>query len=390
MPGQLIPRGERTWTVRIYAGVNPQTGKRIYHNCTIHGSKRDAQAYVNAKLTEQDLGTYTSPKSILMSVLLDDLLQDYRINGKSIGWATGVVNGHLRPFFGGMKASAIGTDAINRYIESRHEGRTVTHKDGGKRVYGPASNATINREFTLLRRAFNLGKRATPPKVTVTPRIPFLREDNVRQGFFEDSAFVAVRRALAEEIRPVITFAYYTGCRKGEILALQWSQVDLAERVVRLNPGETKNRLGRLIPLVPELYEVLKLQREIRDQYWPESNWVFSRFGERIISFDGAWEKACKAAGLVDEAGEPAKLFHDLRRTGVRNLLRAGVPERVAMSISGHKTRSVFDRYNIVSENDLKEAARKLGAYVDEKRTTEPIQTDPHNTGTKKPPAAVN
>jgi integrase len=390
MPGQIIARGERTWLVRIYTGRDPQTGKRKYDNKTVHATKKEAQAYLNSKLTERDLGTYTSPKSILMGVLLDDLLADYRINGKSITWAKGVVEVHLRPFFGGMKAAAISTDAINRYIEKRHEGRSVVHKDGGKRVYGPASNATLNREFTLLRRAFNLGKQATPPKVTVTPRIPFLKENAPRAGFFEDTAFLAVRRALPEEIRPVISFAYFTGCRKGEILALRWSQVDLAERLVRLNPGETKNDQGRVIPLVPELYEVLKLQREIRDQYWPESDWVFSRFGAQILYFNDAWANACKAAGLITAEGKAEKRFHDLRRTGVRNLLRAGVPERVAMSISGHKTRSVFDRYNIVSENDLKEAARKLGAYVEGKRTQGPIPDERHTLGTQTPPTTVN
>ena len=77
-----------------------------------------------------------------------------------------------------------------------------------------------------------------------------LAEDNVRKGFFEHDAFLSVRHALPEETRPVITFAYFTGCRKGEILALRWSQVDLDERVVRLEPGETKNDEARTIPLV--------------------------------------------------------------------------------------------------------------------------------------------
>jgi integrase len=123
----------------------------------------------------------------------------------------------------------------------------------------------------------------------------------------------------------------------------------------------------RVIPLSGELLEMLKMQKSIRDERWPSCPWVFFRAGRQIKTFGGAWAKACVAAGLFEiENGEvkPTRLFHDLRRTGVRNLVRAGVPERVAMAISGHKTRSVFDRYNIVSERDLHDAARKLDDYV--------------------------
>ena len=112
---------------------------------------------------------------------------------------------------------------------------------------------------------------------------------------------------------------------------------------------------------------MLVLQKQIRDQRWPQCPWVFARHGKQIKSFQDAWQEACKRAGLWNrETNKPARLFHDLRRTGVRNLVRAGVPERVAMSISGHKTRSVFDRYNIVSERDLHEAAARLERHVAE------------------------
>ena len=394
MPGQIIERGERTWLVRVYVGRDQQTGKRKYEGHTVHGAKKDAQTYLNGKMRERDLGMYASVQHTRMDTLLDGLLADYKINGKCYEWAESKVRVNLRPYFGGMKAAKIGTDQIREYIARRQQPETRTYGDGEKkrkREYGPAANATINRELALLRRAFNLGRMATPPKVGAVPFIPMLAENNVRKGFFEHEAFLALRLALPEEIRPVITFAYFTGCRKGEILGLRWSQVDLAERVVRLEPGETKNGEARTIPLVADLYEVLKLQKETREHYFPKSPWVFSRAGEPILEFKNAWESACKAAGLVDESGEPAKLFHDLRRTGVRNLIRAGVPERVAMMISGHKTRSVFDRYNIVSESDLKDAARRLGEYMAHKGTPEPAAEDArHTTGTHEALPAVN
>jgi integrase len=168
-----------------------------------------------------------------------------------------------------------------------------------------------------------------------------------------------------QHLRPVITFAYCTGCRKAEILSLRWSQVDLTTRTVKLEPGETKNDEGRTIPLIGELFEMRAIERERRDRWHPTCPFVFSRHGKRIVNFYAAWAEASSRAGLVDDQGRAKRLFHDLRRTGVRNLIRAGVPERVAMMISGHKTRSVLDRYNIVDERDLRAAGERLQVFLE-------------------------
>ncbi len=151
---------------------------------------------------------------------------------------------------------------------------------------------------------------------------------------------------------------YITGWRKGEILGLQWRQVDFRAGRVALDPGTTKNDEGRTFPFTRELRELLeqqerytsKLQRE-EDKVIP---WVFHRKGKPIGDFRKAWATACKKAGV------PGRIPHDFRRTAVRNLVRAGIPERVAMQMTGHKTRSVFERYNIVSEGDLDAAAKRL------------------------------
>ena len=147
---------------------------------------------------------------------------------------------------------------------------------------------------------------------------------------------------------------FFSGMRRGEILGLRWANADFFAGEIRLDPGTTKNDEPRTIPLAGQLLEMLKIEREKN----PGAEFVFTRNGQRIGTFWKAWKSACKRAGLQ------GLLFHDLRRTGVRNLVRAGVPERVAMAISGHKTRAIFERYNIVSGRDLKDAARKLETYL--------------------------
>ena len=190
------------------------------------------------------------------------------------------------------------------------------------------------------------------------PHIPMLQEAAPRSGFFEAAQFQAVLRPLPPTIGPVALFGFETGWRFREIITLRWRHVNLGEGSARLDPGTTKNREGRVAYLSPGLLEVLRAQRgatrELEMRRGAVVPWVFHRAGRQIGSFRRAWITACRKAGV------PGLIFHDLRRTAVRNMVRAGIPERVAMQISGHKTRSVFERYNIVSDGDLRQAAKKL------------------------------
>ena len=210
------------------------------------------------------------------------------------------------------------------------------------------------------------------------PNSPDPREDTLLQAYLE--AKVDWKRfhrqfELDDDCEHILVELLESLDREREILSLLWAQVDLVERVVKLDPGTTKNDEGRTVPLDGELYEALAFQRQVWDERYPDCPWIFFRDGQPIgKDFREPWAKEAKAAAtrkdrpvatLWDSERErPAKLFHDLRRTGVRNLVRAGVPERVAMLISGHKSRSVFDRYNVVSERDIRDAGRKLTEYL--------------------------
>jgi len=278
--------------------------------------------------------------------LAEELLRDYRINKKKSFKRVNRSVEHLKEYFEGFKVSQITTPHIQRYIEMR--------QDEG------AANGTINRELSALKRMLNLGAKQTPPKVDRVPYIPLLKESHPRQGFFEHAEFIALRDALPDYLKGFVTFAYKTGWRVSEISNLKWGQVNLDQGIVRLDPGETKNDEGRTLYLDEELKEVFVKQWETRRKGGKLIPYVFTNHdgSDKIKRFDKAWIRAFQDAGIQK------RLFHDLRRTAIRNMVRAGIPERVAMMVSGHKTRSVFDRYNIVSTNDLKEAAIRQEAYL--------------------------
>ena len=200
------------------------------------------------------------------------------------------------------------------------------------------------------------------PRVRRNPPFPTLTVQNARAGFLEEAEYRAVLAHLPVELQPVVGFACLTGWRKSEILALHWRQVDFGAGTVRLEPGTTKNAEGRVFPFnaLPALGALLSRQREHTHSLEKATGqiipWVFHRDGQSIRDFRGAWARACKAAGV------PGRLFHDFRRTAVRNLERAGVPRSVAMKLTGHKTESVYRRYAIVAEADLTEGVKKLAA----------------------------
>jgi integrase len=306
-----------------------------------------AERLLRQRLGEAAAGILRPPRieRIKYEELRDALVADYQTNGRK--WLRTGKDGEpyicgistLDDFFEGFRAVDITTDRLRQFIRKQQE-------ENG------SANGTINRSLALLRRMFNIAVQDS--KLRDVPYFPMLKEAPPRKGFLEHADFLRLRGELPEYLRPTLTMGYFTGMRLGEILGLRWSNVSFLDAQVRLDAGSTKNGDARNIPLVGELLEMLKIEREKN----PSGEFVFMRDDERIGSFRKAWISACDRAKL------PGLLFHDLRRTGVRNLVRAGVPERVAMMISGHRQRQVFERYNIVSERDLKLAASKLEAYL--------------------------
>lgn len=337
-----------TWTrdgkrhrSKVWHAAWSENGKR-YRESTGCESKTEAVAYLNRRLAER-----AEPRAnMTLGEMRDRLLARYERDGNRSTDRVEQATAHLIDFFGeGRKASDITEAWVDEYVEHRlQEG---------------AANATVNRELAALKRCYKLIRLPHP-----VPEM--LKEADPRQGFFEAQDFADVLAELPDEIKPVALLGYYTGMRRSEILGLRWADVDFESGFLRLPVGSTKNREGRSIPLFPQVRELLEEQRRQARICERENRRLVTHVcfrygsGTQIKDIRGAWAGACERA-KVD------RLFHDLRRTAVRNMVLAGLSTHEAMRISGHKTASVFARYAILNDpRAMRAAGERLGSHLGE------------------------
>jgi integrase len=315
-----------------------------------------------------------------------DLLNDYQANRRvTYADAKRRIKKHLAPFFGNQRMITITTTELRAFVAKRlADGTPVRRKRESRANDGvsgpdaprqPVAAGEINRELTVLKRMFSLAVQAGT--LVRKPHFPMLRENNVRAGFFERDQYLSLLKDLPASMQPLVTFAYVTGWRiDSEVLPLQWRQIDLKVGEVRLDPGTTKNLEGRVFYLTSELQALLNAQRQAADRIQRRKGMIVqhvffhdvatkngdvgSRSGHAIVP-SGFYHARCRARIA---AGCPGSIPHDLRRTAIRNMVRAGISERVAMKLSGHKTRSVFDRYNVVSDGTCGRRRGGLGTLV--------------------------
>lgn len=333
--GRAFQRGSVWWIAYSYRG-------KEFRESSESESQAQAKKLLKKRLGEMGRGRLIGPveEKVTFEGMAEDFIRDYEVNGKRSGDSAKLSKKHLGAFFGMDRALDITTDRVRAYIANRQEEK--------------AANASINRELAALKRMFTLAIQAG--KLSSKPHIPMLEENNARQGFVDHGGFLALRVALPEYLKDPITFLYLSGWRVGEMKALEWRDVDGAGRVVRLRPELSKSKDGRVLPLNGELLEIFD---RARDQRRLDCPFVFHLDGKPIGDFHRSWQTACKVVGLN------GTIVHDLRRTAIRNMVRAGIPERVAMSLSGHKTRAIFDRYDIVDEGDLARATERLQGHLE-------------------------
>ena len=305
------------------------------------------------------------PQGPTLGDLSDAYLQDYQVRQfRSHSTARGRT-AHLTAFFGrAARAAALTTHQIRQYQLAR-------------RAAG-AATGTINRETSALHRMGTLAVHWG--WLDTVPGFPDrLRENPPRQGFFEHPEYLAVRAHLPAPWQDILDLAYYSGWRKQEILGLSWDEIDRAGGVIRLSPARSKTLVGRILAISPPIADALNRRRARRD---PDSPLVFHRDGIPVRRWRTAWRTACQAAGV------PTRFLHDCRRTAARNLIRASVPERVAMLLTGHKSRAIFDRYNIIHEQELLDAGDQLVAYLAQQAQAVPARRRPHPAGPATPRTA--
>ena len=343
--GMVFQRGT-TWWVQYF-----WRGKR-YRESSGSVVRMDAVKLLRQRMAEMGKGQLRGPE--FEKTTFVDLVQmirdDYAVNQRR---SVRRLNTSLKPLtatFGHARACDLRLDKLNRYVSDR--------------LGAGIAPATVKLELTHLHKMFKLAERAGK---AVCPPFPQIAVQNVRKGFFERSDFEAVRSHLPEAFKGPITVAFLSGWRvPSEILTLRWQQIDFGAGVARLEPGMSKNAEGRTLPFeaLPELAHLFR-------QQWERTITLEMTTGQSIPTvfhwndrgtikpihpkvLYRRWKEACKRAGV------PERIPHDLRRSAVRNLERAGVPRSVAMKLTGHKTEAVYRRYAIVSEADLSEGLMKL------------------------------
>jgi integrase len=366
--GSLFRRGNIWWFKLVQDGAvlfNGPTGKSDVEEAR---SERD-------KILRK-LGDAASPTSAQAAVTVGELLDDYiaylhENRKKSAEIIEQVLDANIRPVFGKRAATSVTSDELRAHRVTRAAEDEV-------------SEATLNNELSYMRSAYIHGKkRQTPAKVTAIPYFPIVRVDNARAGFVEFTDYRKILAELPSSLKPLFVVGYHSGCRKGELTGLQWPRVDFQQGVIELEPARTKNGHGRYLPFYGDLRGTLERQKAIRDAQFPDCPWVFFWHaecaqdgvrvapGDQIRKFGGSWKSAVK------RAGHEGLLFHDLRRSAVRNMVqKAKISEARALKISGHKTFDMLRRYNIVALADVMATGAEMDAWM-KQQAAQPREDQP-------------
>lgn len=331
-----------------------KAAKAIRHECLAKISRHEVQQ--------------SRVEDVTCGELLDDYIKFLEANRPRSAYDMKLsINANLRPFFGDLKAAQLETGHFRRFRELRKT------RDG-------VSGTTVNRDLAALRAALKLEAKNTPSRVKFVPYFPMDDEShNVRTGFLDVSGYRKILEHLPESLKCLFVLAYHVGNRRGNLLSLKWSQVDFEIGIIRLAETQDGKHVGTA-PIYGEMRSWLARQKGYRDDHYPSCEHVCFWYacdceidpdfkaghggyrtapGSPIKDFRRAWSNA------IIDAGFPNLLFHDLRRSAVRNMIqKAGISEKAAMEISGHLTHEMIRRYNITSLDTVLESGRRADEWM--------------------------
>ena len=341
--GTTMLRGRIWWIQYSHHG-------HVYRESSYSRERKVAVKLLKQRLGEVAQGRVIGPtaEKVMLGEMTHALLVDQELKGNRTNGAGSVK--HLHDHFGrDARAIDITSDRVAAYAQER------------RRV---VSGASVNRELAALRRAFVIAVQSKRLSHDHVPTFPKLEESKPRRGFIEPATFAQLVAALPENLKDCVTYMYHTGWRIGAMRSLTWADVELERDAdgtivggtIHLREENAKNNRASSLRITGALVDVIRRAADARDLRCPA---VFQRWGQPVGDFRKPWRHALRAVGLDEKTR-----VHDLRRSCARNLVRAGVSENIAMAITGHKTRTMFDRYNIVAESDLEAAMEKVSAYV--------------------------
>jgi integrase len=269
----------------------------------------------------------------------------------------------LTTYFGKMASDKIRPSMVESFQD-----RMLKSKHRFKSKYRPA---TVNRMVALMKRVFNLAIREDMVLKNPCWKVTMLKEDNKRDRILSGEEFKRALSELPDYLRPIVSLGYYTGMRRGEILNLIWKKVNMQEGYLDLEPEDTKNSEPRRIYFDQVLWDIFRRAGKVRSL---KHDYVFTYRGKPIKEFREGFNRALKRVGIENFH------FHDLRHTFNTNMRKAGVDATVIMKLTGHKTLSMFTRYNTVDQDDAVDAMKRLNLFLSAQKSSESsddVQTRP-------------
>ena len=339
------------WIIQYPYAIDPMTGKVKYTTEKVGYSKRLAERAFAKRMLEWEekkhLG-FEIKKRYTFGELIDWYLGLSKVKAKKSYRDDLCRSRPLKEAFGRIPADEIKPSMVEEFQHGLLKGRTKIRNK-------PLKPATVNRIIALMKRIYNLAMREELVDKNPCFKVSMLPENNKRDRVLSHEEFKRLISHLPEHAAQIVKTAYYTGMRAGEIFNLTWDKVNLKEGYIELSSEDTKTSEPRRIYLVPELKEMFLRLSKVRHL---KHNHVFTYNGVPVKEIKRSFKSACKKAGIEDFR------FHDLRHTFITNMRKAGVERSVIMKITGHKTMSMFERYNTVDREDAQDALKRLGEFL--------------------------